>query len=535
MTPEHGHNIHTRSTLTLSAKGPAVHFVTLPDASSAIAPAFGDASAARGWLKTQPQTQPLALLEAICTQIDAVDASQSSAATAVALLDVLRQGALVAAEALEPRFLRKPLPLPAEDLRCFIAVQRLWTRQAIAYLRRLPQLPPGQRLLPLHRAASALRLAQLAYYQSAQDAPSLLDHLLLAVLGHADDAACLRQPLSDPGFPHLGEDSIAGHLTWAFMLRICDPYRLSAAQLTVANRALSRWRELASFQSTPDASPRARNIDLNELFLGEFPQGLPRWLELRKVLRKIEQRLASLSTGESPEDLKLGRELSGAAASRLLRQLAHDFSCPPALPSTEISEVELAFGSDHAYALFAAALINPAKRLEGASASLAHQRVAMFGFDRASTLPTAVKRLEVPGEIWALVDGAAIKAQPDPTARRLTPCLISTRVDEVASLGVMEGLREAADGSLSASLRWFDEHVEAVRLLRPGKAVEPIAAFVLGDGAEMSDDCTLLVPTNAGLRLEQTVQIDGNAHGRLILTAVTERGSDFVRYAFRLA
>lgn len=512
-----------------------MHFITLPDASTTVPLAFSDVVTARNWLRAQPQAQPLALLESICDQIDAIDASQLSASVVIALLDLLRNGALVAAEALEPRFLRKPLPLPVEDLRCFVTVQRLWSSQAIAYLRRLPQLPPGQWLLPLHRAASALRLAQVAHYQSAQEMPSLLDHLLLAVLGHADDAACLRQSLADPGFPHLGEDSIAGHLTWAFMLRVCDPYRLTAVQLSVANRALSRWRELATFQSTPDESPRARSIDLNEMFLGEFPQGLPRWLELRKVVRKIDQRLEALSAGEAPETLKLGRELSGAAAIRLLRQLAHDFASPPAHPSTEISDVELAFGAEHAYTLFTGKLINPGKQLESGSASLAHQRVAMFGFDRASTLPTAVKRLEVPGEVWALVDGAAIRAQPDPAARRLTPCLISTRTEEVASLGVMEGLREARDGSLSASLRWFDEHVEAVRLQRAGHAVEPVAAFLLGENTNISKACTLLVPASAGLRLEQTVQIDGNAHGRLVLTAVTERGSDFVRYAFRLA
>ena len=36
-----------------------------------------------------------------------------------------------------------------------------------------------------------------------------------------------------------------------------------------------------------------------------------RWLDVRKVERKIDQRIEALLAGESPESLKLGRELSG--------------------------------------------------------------------------------------------------------------------------------------------------------------------------------------------------------------------------------
>jgi hypothetical protein len=81
----------------------------------------------------------------------------------------------------------------------------------------------------------------------------------------ASDAGLLDQPLTDPAFPHLGESTVGGHLAWAILLRLIDPYRLTAPQLTVANRAISRWRELVSFRSTPDSDPRAHDIDLAPL------------------------------------------------------------------------------------------------------------------------------------------------------------------------------------------------------------------------------------------------------------------------------
>ena len=148
-----------------------------------------------------------------------------------------------------------------------------------------------------------------------------MDFGIFAVLAQAESSAILSQPVGDPDFRHFGESHIGGHLAWAFLLRLADPYRLSAAQLAVANRAISRWRELAAFRQAPDDDPRAHSIDLAPLFDGPLPEGLPRWLEVRKVVRKINQRIEALQAGESPESLKLGRELSGNACIRLLHDL----------------------------------------------------------------------------------------------------------------------------------------------------------------------------------------------------------------------
>ena len=53
------------------------------------------------------------------------------------------------------------------------------------------------RRLGSHGGQLALRLAQLAHFQAAQEIPARLDHLLLACLGYAEQAACLRQPLAE--------------------------------------------------------------------------------------------------------------------------------------------------------------------------------------------------------------------------------------------------------------------------------------------------------------------------------------------------
>lgn len=507
-----------------------MHWLTLPEPRTDITPAFHDRPSAKAWLATQPQTQPMHMLSAIGEQIDAIEGAILPPALAVELLNLLRSAAVPGQNAIESRYIRKALPMPSDDERCFELAQKLWLRLGVAYLRLAPHFPPADKCLPLHRAACAFRMAQYCHFLAARECPVQIDRLLFSVLDQAESSGVLRQALPDPDFRHLGEANIAGHLAWAFMLRLIDPYRLSAAQLTVANRAISRWRELTGFQSMPDDDPKAHSVDLTPLFGGPLPEGVPRWLEVRKVVRKIDQRIAALQAGETPESLKLGRELSGAACIRMLRDLEASLETHSDAPSTEIGEIELAFGPEHAFNVLTGEALNPAASLDARSASLAHQRVAMFGFDRVSTMPTSVKRLDVPSEKWILVDGKAVRAAEADGSRRLAPCLVATIVDDKPRLGVLLGLQATATAALSASLKWYADPVEAGRLVRTPaqERNQPVTpAFLMHEGEQYS----LLVPANAAVRLDIGLSFQGAALAHLLPTEVLERGVDFVRYA----
>lgn len=505
----------------------------LPEPRSDLKLAFHDLPSAKTWLAAQPRAQPTHILNAIGEQINAIEASTLAPGLAVELLNLLRSAAVPGQDSIEARFIRKALPMAAEDERAFELAQKLWLSLGVAYLRQAPHFPPDGKCLPLLRAACAFRMAQYCYFQAARQCPQLIDHLLFAVLSQAESSGVLRQALPDPDFRHLGESNIGGHLAWAFMLRLSNPYRLSAAQLVVANRAISRWRELTVFQLTPDDDPKAHSVDLAPIFGGPLPDGVPRWMEVRKVERKIEQRIVALQAGETPESLKLGRELSGSACIRLLRDIESSLESTIKTPSTEIGEIELAFGAENAFSILSGESLNPGASLETGGATLAHQRVAMFGFDRASTLPTTVKKLNVPSEKWSLVDGKVIRAQDVDGGRRLAPCLVAAVRAETPCLGVLYALQTLASGALSAELTWFPEPVEAGRLVRSRaqertQALTP--AFLMHDGEQYS----LLVPANAAVRLNIGLSFQsttGTPLSHLLPTEVLERGIDFVRYA----
>ncbi|MGE5471952.1 MAG: hypothetical protein ACM3X0_14230 [Bacteroidota bacterium] len=507
-------------------------WLQLPEPETGPPLAFPDAAGAKAWLEAQARTQPLLMLELLAGQVDAVDGTDLAPAQGIELLNVLHGAILPVQASLEVRYTRKALPMPDDERRIFMAAQQLWTRLGIAYLRRVPHFAPPEKCLPLQRAANAFRLAQYAHFLAACECPPLLDQLLFAVLVHAEGSGILRQPLSDPDYPHLPEAQLAGLVAWALLLRLIDPYRLTAPQLTVANRALSRWRELCSFQAEPERSAPGQLIPLVARFAGQIPDGAPQWLNIRSVMRKIRGRIDALRAGDTPEALKLGRELSNTACLRLLNDIEHRLQAPAmATTPAKLGDIALVFGGEHAYAVFTGERLNPDSGMDVKSQALANQRMAVFGFDQVSRLPTAVRKLHIPEEHWTRHDGRVTRP-PGAGARRLAPCLVASLHGGQPRLGVLRGLLSDAAGTLKASLDWYPGQIEGCRLRPPGRhdqKLPPIAVFLLRQAEQMS----LILPPNAALRPGFGLAIEGSSIQHLIPGEVLDRGIDFVRYACR--
>ncbi len=505
-------------------------WLKLPEPRANIASAFSDAAGAKAWLAAQPQAQAMHMLAAVCLQIEAIESAALKAPQAYELLGLLWTASIPAENAIESRYARKALPLPDDDQHAFDAAQRLWLRFGVAYLRIAADLAPDVRLRALQRSANALRMAQYCHFNAAVACPAEIDQLLFGVLASAQSAQLLEQPILDRDFPHLGEANISGLIAWAFLLRLADPYRLSAAQLTVANRGLSRWRELATFTSEPASDSKSRLIDLAYLFGAPLPVGIPAWLEVRKVRRKILQRIDALEKGESPESLKLGRELSSHACIRLLHQIEASLKPGNGQVSTEVGELELAFGAENAFAVFNGEYLNSPVAAEKQSSAIAHQRMAIFGFDRQSSLPTAVKKLNVAGENWTLLDGLALRPQERGGERRAAPCLIASKLKDKPRLGIIGSLQVRPDNALQASLDWYDGRIEA-RFVRqstmPGEAPARIPVFLIHGERDKS----LVVPPQVRATPGKAITLEGSLTTTLTLGEVVERGVDFVRYA----
>jgi hypothetical protein len=447
----------------------------------------------------------------------------------VVLLDLLRSAAVPLLAPMRERFTRKPLPMLAGEERAFEVTYQLWTRLGIAYLRAAPQCPPPARCLPLHRAVTSFRIAQYCHFLAARTCPALVDHLLLAVLAAAEANGLLRKPVADPDFPQHGKGSIAGQLAWAFLLRRVDPYHLTATGLQVINRLFSRWRELLNFEENPPAGPAIYTLDLARLFGNGLPSGIPLYLNLRPVVLKLAQRIKLLEDGQSPESLKLGRALSGAAASRLLRDVEQHLYPRNASPANETRNVELVFGPEDAFAVFTNRILNASSGLGDPGNIMNRQRAAIFGLDQASQLPSSHKRLKVAGEAWTMVNDLATRAAKTSESRLTSPCLISAQLGGRPRLGVMASLQCHPDGALSGQLSWYDDGVAAgslKRLAPRGEKLVRLPAFLLRHGAAYS----LIAPAEAGIRIGVAVELAELPVAELMPAEVVERGHDFVHY-----
>lgn len=485
--------------------------------------AFTNADSARAWLVSQAQTQNLPMLSALRQQIEAIDGANMQAALAIELLNLIRSAAVPLLETIEGRYTRKALPMQTEDQRSFVEVQQLWSQLGIAYLRRGLELPPAASLLPLNRAACAFRIAEYCHFQAARECPVALDQLLLMTLRATEKSGNLLQPLPDPDFPHFGEAHIAGHLAWAFLLRLIDPYRLTANQLIVANRAISRWRELCSFEFELDADPKSQAVDLGRLFGGSLPDDTPRWLNVRSLVRKSRQRIEALKNGQTTESLKLGRELSPAACIRLLNQLNDSLRPSPRLAPNEDGPLPISFGVEPAYAMFRGNFLNLTTDENKKSAALIHQRMEIFGFDRLSQMPTAVKTLNIPGETWQMLNGKAVRPLTQTSDRLLSPCLISGKLQDKPRLGVLHGLQTTISGNLAAHPLWYENRVEAGYLKQRESKIP--AFLLLGD--ELPE---LLLPAHIGVQPGTLIVLAETSIKHLTPIEVLERGVDFVRY-----
>ena len=159
------------------------------------------------------------------------------------------------------------------------------------------------------------------------------------------------------------------------------------------------------------------------------------------------------------------------------------------------------------------------------SASLAHERVALFGFDRLSHLPNAVRKLAVPSETWTLIDGLAVR--PMATGdRHLTPCLVATANGKGARLGVLLGIRASSDDALRAQLSWYQEEVSVGYIKRSSGTLSNIPVFRLCRAGKTY----LIAPSNAGIKLDVALTLEEIKPSHLTPTEVSERGTDFVRY-----
>lgn len=503
---------------------------------------FATADAARAWLATQSQAAPLRILQALGDQLDALYASPHDGMTRATIVEALRNAALTAQAAARRKYAFQPRPLAGEPGALFAASRRVGTLIAANYLRSVDEfadqtpIDPVKLATAAHRAMLTLRLLGEEYFLAGQEVPPALWRNVQQLLA----TACSRQietvDIVDPEVRDPGSSTLAAQHAILVLTAMCDPYRLNAAQFTVLQRALFRWRDLLRLGSEPDNTGKARWLSLASVG-GELPDG-PAWVDVASVRSKLKGRIKSLDEGETPESLQLGRDLSARACRDFLDSLLEALRPrkPAPRPETSARVLRVATGTDECFALLGGRRPGGGGAQSVAASRVANERMAIFGDPSGVAAEAAAPPS---GEAWQLIEESVEAetlyrpADAPGNSRVSTGQLVAVGGAEghTATLGVVTRVIVDLAGGVQLGVRRFPGQPAALNASSASNAAPmSFVLFLLPEVPALQLPPSVILPSGTAIRLRQAIRAAGHPDP-IQLGTLLERGNDFERYA----
>lgn len=507
------------------------------------AASFATADAARAWLAGQSQSVPLRILQSLGEQLDGLLAAHHDGMTRATIVEALRNAALTAQGAARRKFAFQPRPLAGEAGSLFTASRRVGMLMAANYLRCVEafgsQTPtdPVKLATAAHRAMLTLRLLGEDFFLAGQEVPAVVWSNLHRLLTVARAQGVDGLDIVDPEVRDPGTTTLAAQFTVLALTALSDPYRLNAAQFTVLQRALFRWRDLSKIGDLPEENPKARWLSLAPL-TGGASDG-PQWIEISAVRAKVKGRIKALDDGETPEALQLGRDLSARACRDFLDSVLDTLrlrrSSGGSAPAS--GSLRVGAGFDEAFVLLGGRPAAGSAAPQSVAASrVANERMAIFGDPSAavSEAPTPLA-----GEAWQLIEESVEAetlyrpADAPGTARVLTGQLIAVggTAGHTATLGVITRAMVDSEGGLRIGVRRFPGQPTALNATSASNAAPmsfPLLLLPAVPALQVAP--STILPSGTAIRLRQAIRASGHPEA-IQLGNLLERGNDFERYA----
>jgi hypothetical protein len=509
--------------------------------------AFADAAGAALWLAGQPQTNAPFMQAELTRQIQSLNVFRLAPRERFEILEALRKTIFAVDGECQRRFEHRALPLAPVERDALDASHRLWRACAIGYLHCLRAVLDDDLSLAeitaktAHRALVALRMEQMSCYLGGLEIDAELWRHLHAIEASAEQLRVAHEPVTDRRLAETRESTVSGQYAMALLLHLARPFELTRAQFFTATHCLARWREQAEILLKADDRPKAYSIPL-DLAQGHptqdsgVPSGMPRWLSIGGVLRKIRKRLEALDAGESPESLKLGSGISREAATFLLKTLADHLQHPlPALAVVppDAPTAAVVVGLEAIYrqlggkSLKAPAEVSSLNRRE-------IEQIALFG----QVAGTADEPNAPPPEAWRIVDARAAELHLNRPAgsgeaRLSNKGLLAVRLPAQQSFALagLTSLYARHDGSLCAVARLLPGAAQPLIAQvreRPMGQLSRQPAFLL-PATEAGGQPSVIVPAGLPARALSISLLQEQVRALRLSTCV-ERGSDYERW-----
>jgi hypothetical protein len=511
--------------------------------------AFGDADAARRWLRDLPLANIATASRSVLGQLHALAIADIAPRERAGIAEVLRDQIAHLHTELARRYAGRPQPAEGREQESGDLAIALWQELWGQYSTCLKPLLDGAAELAgvqsklLQRGIFIGKQLVLAHGLARRVPPPALWHELHAYYRLAEILECAVTAVSDNLVPNAVGISCYSTYSHALLLGLADPCAMTVKQIELADRWLAMWaRKVFPYAQQRETEGPVIVVDLDSStgatlvpVAPRSPSAATRYGYPGKLATSVRGRLKRLQSGANPAELQLGHDCSAEQCTTLLGYLdARWYQVPRHAPAPEARSVELCAGG------------LPAAYFRVGGRTFQRDETRHLTFDEALRMQTlnvvashdpgrdTAERLW-PWERWkGTCEPREASLLRNDEARHLWQLdqLAILRREESVRAGFVTRVAAGADGGFAVALRFWAGDPRAVALRPQSSAAgEPaLPALLLAETPE--DKACLVLPPRTFSPSRMLSSLDAFPARRFRLTRLLQRGADFERAAF---
>lgn len=542
--------------------GATVFDLKLPQLTTEQPPQFTDFLSCQDWLAGVAITNPTQAQAQLLRQLNLLNHYTLDADERLKILEFLRTPISFVLEECVKRFSRRPLPLAPPEQAAFDTNLALWLALETGYLHCLHHCLGKTSEASRKTAAFAATRALTALLTS------YLDHCAAAILPaptfwqqlhhvyFAAEKLQVTQRPSEDKLRHNPAGTAAATYVEILLLSAATPLELSPRQTSQVSYWAHRWSSKVPILQAPPEDLRTPPLCVE--LTGDQAAGFAlspgasdslRWLDLAELRKTIKQRLVRLAQGESPKELKLGKDCMQPGCELLLRQVYEDWckggreaGARAARMSRHRREAFQLVSSIDAIHFFISGRVFQQPDQSVYLSKREHDEIATFG--RIATRHEGDKKIQ-PNfivEDWQTLDENVIdlhlqRPLGQPGGRLTANQLVATRTgnNEGFNLGKVNWVFVAGSREfMIAGIHMLPGVPVAAILnnLTPGAIkTQYFRGFCLPAVEGLGEVASVLTP-EGWFRPNHIIEVQTDSSRRIRLTRLIERGTDYDRCAF---
>lgn len=299
-----------------------------------------DRASAKAWVASLPAADSSNLLAHIDKLLAHLDGATLAPEVLLEILERVRTPFSNAVRIRMPDCENRALPLSPREAALFLELISTTHHLCNLYIRvvdatggayienlaaPLDRTPEGQRALDaasplvfaLQQALDLLASIASAHYRARIAVPDAIWEETGRLARIAQQADCLdivpKQARSDSS---ASDDTCRSAFGYAILMRLCNPYRLTLLEMSVARYCSIRWGHKLGFRISGADTPLTVPANAS-LMLGQHAVRL----DTVRVCSSIRMRMESLRTGKSPDQLGFSSKLSSESCYALLERI----------------------------------------------------------------------------------------------------------------------------------------------------------------------------------------------------------------------